>query len=132
MEQPLSARQRRIVDLAGELAMSSPRVRRSTIATPRFRSSTTTACAMPATSGYDPRGARGLGANLLEMVLAQERLAMGCGATALAVTMHVSPLAQLGILAAHRRRADRRVPARRGPRQRDLRLGCRPSAGTPS
>lgn len=37
----------------------------------------------------------GFGASLHELVLAQERLAMGCGSTALAVNMHVSPLLQM-------------------------------------
>jgi alkylation response protein AidB-like acyl-CoA dehydrogenase len=37
----------------------------------------------------------GFGASLHELVLAQERLAMGCGSTALAVNMHVSPILQM-------------------------------------
>lgn len=37
----------------------------------------------------------GYGASLHELILAQERLAMGCGSTALAVQMHVSPIAQM-------------------------------------
>src|SRR5262245_50193886 len=37
----------------------------------------------------------GFGASLLELVLAQERLAAGCGSTALAVNMHVSPMLQM-------------------------------------
>lgn len=37
----------------------------------------------------------GFGASLHELILAQERLAMGCGSTALAVQMHVSPIAQM-------------------------------------
>ncbi len=40
----------------------------------------------------------GMGASLLEMCMAQERLAMGCPATALAVTMHISPIGQLSTL----------------------------------
>jgi alkylation response protein AidB-like acyl-CoA dehydrogenase len=40
----------------------------------------------------------GLGASLFEMCLAQERLAMGCASTALAVTMHISPIGQLATL----------------------------------
>src|SRR5262249_53454506 len=40
----------------------------------------------------------GMGASLLEMCMAQERLAGGCAATALAVTMHISPVGQLATL----------------------------------
>src|SRR5713226_2818522 len=40
----------------------------------------------------------GMGASLLEMCMAQERLAMGDPSTALAVTMHVSPIGQLATL----------------------------------
>lgn len=40
----------------------------------------------------------GLGASLLEMCMAQERLAAGCASTALAVTMHISPIGQLSTL----------------------------------
>jgi alkylation response protein AidB-like acyl-CoA dehydrogenase len=40
----------------------------------------------------------GMGAGLYEMCLALERLAGGCASTALAVTMHVSPLLQLSSL----------------------------------
>src|SRR5260370_18345510 len=36
----------------------------------------------------------GMGASLLEMCLAQERLAQGCASTALAGTMHVAPSGQ--------------------------------------
>jgi len=43
-----------------------------------------------------PEELGGRGANLYELVLAQERLAMGCGSTALAVNMHVSPIGQWG------------------------------------
>lgn len=41
-----------------------------------------------------PEELGGLGADLWELCLAQERLAMGDGSTALAVNMHVSPIAQ--------------------------------------
>src|SRR5260370_12060866 len=40
----------------------------------------------------------GMGASLLEMCLAQERLAQGCASTALAVTMHISPIGQQATL----------------------------------
>lgn len=42
-----------------------------------------------------PEELGGMGATLGEMLLAQERLAMGCSSTALAVNMHISPLGQL-------------------------------------
>jgi alkylation response protein AidB-like acyl-CoA dehydrogenase len=45
-----------------------------------------------------PEELGGRGATLLELILCQERLAMGDGATALAVNMHVSPIGQLGSL----------------------------------
>jgi alkylation response protein AidB-like acyl-CoA dehydrogenase len=45
-----------------------------------------------------PEELGGLGAGLYEMCLALERLAGGCSSTALAVTMHVSPLLQLATL----------------------------------
>jgi alkylation response protein AidB-like acyl-CoA dehydrogenase len=41
-----------------------------------------------------PEELGGRGASLGDLVLAQERLAMGCGSTALAVNMHVSPIGQ--------------------------------------
>jgi alkylation response protein AidB-like acyl-CoA dehydrogenase len=45
-----------------------------------------------------PEELGGLGANLVELTLAQERLAQGCAATALVVNMHVSPIGQLASL----------------------------------
>jgi alkylation response protein AidB-like acyl-CoA dehydrogenase len=45
-----------------------------------------------------PEELGGMGASLLEMCLAQERLAGGCPSTALAVTMHISPIGQLATL----------------------------------
>src|SRR2546427_12899739 len=45
-----------------------------------------------------PEELGGMGASLLEMCMAQERLAMGCPSTALAVTMHISPIGQLATL----------------------------------
>jgi alkylation response protein AidB-like acyl-CoA dehydrogenase len=45
-----------------------------------------------------PEELGGMGASLLEMCMAQERLAMGCASTALAVTMHISPIGQLATL----------------------------------
>jgi alkylation response protein AidB-like acyl-CoA dehydrogenase len=45
-----------------------------------------------------PKELGGMGATLMEMCLAQERLAAGCAATALAVTMHISPIGQLSTL----------------------------------
>jgi alkylation response protein AidB-like acyl-CoA dehydrogenase len=43
-----------------------------------------------------PREMGGLGADLLEFVLAHERIARACGATALAANMHLTVLARLG------------------------------------
>lgn len=45
-----------------------------------------------------PEELGGMGANLRELLLAQEHLAGGCGSTALAVNMHVSPIGQLASL----------------------------------
>jgi alkylation response protein AidB-like acyl-CoA dehydrogenase len=45
-----------------------------------------------------PEELGGMGASLIEMCIAQERLAMGCPSTALAVTMHISPIGQLSTL----------------------------------
>jgi alkylation response protein AidB-like acyl-CoA dehydrogenase len=45
-----------------------------------------------------PEELGGMGAGLLELILAQERLAAGDGSTALAVNMHVSPIGQLASL----------------------------------
>jgi alkylation response protein AidB-like acyl-CoA dehydrogenase len=45
-----------------------------------------------------PEELGGMGAGLYEMCIALERLAGGCASTALAVTMHVSPLLQLASL----------------------------------
>jgi alkylation response protein AidB-like acyl-CoA dehydrogenase len=45
-----------------------------------------------------PEQLGGYGASLHELILAQERLAMGDGSTALAVNMHVSPIGQLASL----------------------------------
>jgi alkylation response protein AidB-like acyl-CoA dehydrogenase len=45
-----------------------------------------------------PEELGGRGASLYELILAQERLAIGDGSTALAVNMHVSPIGQLASL----------------------------------
>ena len=45
-----------------------------------------------------PEELGGMGANLRDLLLAQEHLAGGCGSTALAVNMHVSPIGQLASL----------------------------------
>jgi alkylation response protein AidB-like acyl-CoA dehydrogenase len=54
-----------------------------------------------------PEELGGMGAGLLELILAQERLAAGDGSTALAVNMHVSPIGQLASL--WRERGDERL-----------------------
>jgi alkylation response protein AidB-like acyl-CoA dehydrogenase len=99
MRQRLNARQQDLVELAGRLADTF-----ATRAAEHDREST-----FPFENYDDMRAAGylgltipeelgGKGADLREMLLAQERLAMGCGSTALAVTMHVSPLGQVGAL----------------------------------
>jgi alkylation response protein AidB-like acyl-CoA dehydrogenase len=104
MRHRLTARQRNLIELAGGLADTF-----AERATEHDRAST-----FPF-GNYDdmreagylgltiPEELGGMGADLREMILAQERLAMGCGSTALAVTMHVSPLGQLGALWRHNR-----------------------------
>lgn len=99
MRHRLNARQQDLVELAGRLADTF-----ATRAAEHDREST-----FPFENYADMRAAGylgltipeelgGRGADLGEMLLAQERLAMGCGSTALAVTMHVSPLGQVGAL----------------------------------
>jgi alkylation response protein AidB-like acyl-CoA dehydrogenase len=99
MRHRLNARQLELVELAGRLADTF-----ATRAAEHDREST-----FPFENYDDMRAAGylgltipeelgGKGADLREMLLAQERLAMGCGSTALAVTMHVSPLGQVGAL----------------------------------
>jgi alkylation response protein AidB-like acyl-CoA dehydrogenase len=99
MRHRLNARQQDLVELAGRLADTF-----ATRAAEHDREST-----FPFENYADMRAAGylgltipeelgGRGADLREMLLAQERLAMGCGSTALAVTMHVSPLGQVGAL----------------------------------
>ena len=99
MRQPLTQRERDLVELAGSLA-------------DRFaeRATTHDRDATFPFENYDdmreagylgltvPEELGGRGATLRELILCQERLAMGDGATALAVNMHVSPIGQLGSL----------------------------------
>ena len=99
MERCLTPRQREIVGLAGRLA--------DTFAE---RAAAHDRDASFPFENYDdmreagylgltvPEELGGMGASLLELILAQERLAMGDGSTALAVNMHVSPIGQLGSL----------------------------------
>lgn len=95
MRYPLTPRQEEIVTLAGQLAD-----RFAERATTHDRENT-----FPL-ENYDdlreagyltltaPKELGGGGASLYDLVLAQERLAMGDGSTALAVNMHVSPIGQ--------------------------------------
>lgn len=91
-----SARQRSYLDLAQTLATSF-----ATRAAEFDRSAAFPTCnyAQMRDCGYTsltvPRELGGLGANLLEMAIAQERLATGCGSTALAVNMHLSVVGQM-------------------------------------
>lgn len=93
----LTPRQREIIELAGSLAdrfaeRAAEHDRENTFPFENYDD-------MRA-SGYlnitVPEELGGGGASLLELVLAQERLAMGDGSTALAVNMHVSPVGQWG------------------------------------
>ena len=104
MRHRLNARQKDLVELAGRLADTF-----ATRAAEHDREST-----FPFENYDDMRAAGylgltipeelgGRGADLREMLVAQERLAQGCGSTALAVTMHVSPLGQVAALWRHNR-----------------------------
>ncbi len=99
MERPLTGREREIVELAGRLADSfaaraAEHDRESTFPFENYDEMRE--------AGYlgltVPEELGGMGASLWELILAQERLAMGDGSTALAVNMHVSPIGQLGAL----------------------------------
>ncbi len=99
MDRCLTDRQRTILELAGRLAddFASRAAQHDREATFPFENYE----AMRA-AGYlglsIPVELGGMGASLLEMCIAQERLAMGDPSTALAVTMHVSPIGQLATL----------------------------------
>src|SRR5918999_5733222 len=99
MRRPLTPRQRELVELAGRLAdtfavRAAEHDRENTFPVENYDDMRT--------AGYltltVPEELGGGGATLSELVLAQERLAMGDGSTALAVNMHVSPIGQLGSL----------------------------------
>jgi alkylation response protein AidB-like acyl-CoA dehydrogenase len=99
MERPLTPRKREIVELAGRLADAFAE-----------RAAEHDRDASFPVENYDdmreagylgltvPEELGGMGASLWELILAQERLAMGDGSTALAVNMHVSPIGQLASL----------------------------------
>lgn len=99
MKPPLTPRQREIVELAGglatEFAERAPEHDREASFPfenyERMREAGYLGLTVPEELG-------GRGASLYELLLAQERLATGCGATALAVNMHVSPIGQLASL----------------------------------
>ena len=99
MEQCLTSRQRELVELAGRLAdefaeRASEHDREGSFPFENYE--------QMREEGYlgltVPEELGGMGAGLLELVLAQERLAAGDASTALAVNMHVSPIAQLASL----------------------------------
>jgi alkylation response protein AidB-like acyl-CoA dehydrogenase len=99
MRHRLTARQGELVDIAGRLAdtfaeRAAEHDRESTFPFRNYEDMRE--------AGYlgltIPQELGGWGADLGEVLLAQERLAMGCGSTALAVTMHVSPLGQVSAL----------------------------------
>jgi alkylation response protein AidB-like acyl-CoA dehydrogenase len=99
MEQCLSQRQREILAIADELAADF--AERAT-EHDREASFPHENYAKMRDAGYlglsVPEELGGMGASLLDMCLAQERIAGGCAATALAVTMHISPVGQLATL----------------------------------
>jgi alkylation response protein AidB-like acyl-CoA dehydrogenase len=95
MRRPLTPRQRELVELAGRLAdtfaeRAAEHDRENTFPVENYEDMRE--------AGYlsltVPEELGGGGATLSELVLAQERLAMGDGSTALAVNMHVSPIGQ--------------------------------------
>src|SRR5688500_4507461 len=95
MRRPLTPRQRELVELAGRLAdtfaeRAAGHDRENTFPVENYDDLHE--------AGYlkltVPEELGGGGATLPELVLAQERLAMGDGSTALAVNMHVSPIGQ--------------------------------------
>jgi alkylation response protein AidB-like acyl-CoA dehydrogenase len=95
----LTPRQKEILDLAGRLAddfaeRAGEHDREATFPFENYEKMKE--------SGYlglsVPEELGGMGASLIEMCMAQERLAMGDPATALAVTMHISPIGQLATL----------------------------------
>ena len=99
MERPLTAQEHAIVELAGRLAerfaeRAAEHDRDTTFPYENYDDMRE--------AGYlgltVPEELGGMGASLWELILAQERLAMGDGSTALAVNMHVSPIGQLASL----------------------------------
>ena len=99
MRQILTPRERDLVDLAGTLGdrfaeRAGEHDRESTFPFENYEEMRE--------AGYlgltVPEELGGRGASLHELILAQERLAMGDGSTALAVNMHVSPIGQLASL----------------------------------
>jgi alkylation response protein AidB-like acyl-CoA dehydrogenase len=99
MEQCLTPRQREIVELAGRLAeefaeRAAEHDRDGSFPFENYE--------RMREEGYlgltVPEELGGMGAGLYDLILAQERLAAGDGSTALAVSMHVSPIGQLASL----------------------------------
>jgi alkylation response protein AidB-like acyl-CoA dehydrogenase len=99
VQQVLTARERELVELAGRLAdtfagRAAEHDRDASFPFENYEDMRE--------AGYlgltVPEELGGRGASLRELILAQERLAMGDGSTALAVNMHVSPIGQLASL----------------------------------
>jgi alkylation response protein AidB-like acyl-CoA dehydrogenase len=99
MRQILTSRERELVELAGSLAdrfaeRAGEHDREGTFPFENYEEMRE--------AGYlgltVPEELGGRGASLHELILAQERLAIGDGSTALAVNMHVSPIGQLASL----------------------------------
>lgn len=99
MRQRLSERQSNLVELAGRLADSfaaraAEHDREASFPFENYeemREAGYLGLSVPVELG-------GKGAGLSDLIVAQERLATGCGSTALAVNMHVSPIGQLASL----------------------------------
>ncbi|MDQ3379671.1 MAG: acyl-CoA/acyl-ACP dehydrogenase [Actinomycetota bacterium] len=99
MEQCLTARQREIVDLAGRLADEFAERAREHDREGSFPFENYERMREEGYLGLTvPEELGGMGAGLQDLILAQERLAAGDGSTALAVSMHVSPIGQLASL----------------------------------
>src|SRR5271154_2124012 len=96
MEQTHTEREQRFIDLAAELAddFAARAAQHDEEASFPYEN-----YARLKESGYSvltiPEELGGLGASLLERVKAQERLAQGCGATALAINMHFNTMGLL-------------------------------------
>jgi alkylation response protein AidB-like acyl-CoA dehydrogenase len=96
MKQPLDDRQSGIVKLAGTLAEEFAETATEHDRTGLFPFANYDRMRETGYLGLTvPEELGGRGASLSDLILAQERLAAGCGSTALAVNMHLSPMGQI-------------------------------------